>query len=847
MRRRSVQAVLAAVTLSLIALLAPVGLTGSASSQSTPTEPAESAGSEYIATCLQSARSLSALFLFDQSGSLESSDPNGVRYEGLRVALQSLSRVNRADGADVAIEVAVSAFDDDYDDAGDVVDWTRVNEGNDDDVSDVIDDVIEQAEERTPPGSGTNFTAALDGAYRDLKDRGARGTCRVVFWFTDGADNVGTISSDPCRVDSGLVDQMRREGIVIVGLQLGPPTDDLRAIATSTSPTANCGRNPIPSDSAGGVYIQADDSAALRRLFGTLGNIISGCAPQGDRGGVIDPGVRAMNVTIHTSDQVDVVRLDAPDGTVISAASRGSTTVGDYTVLAQSDESYVSLTVDFPPGSGAGEWVVSAGQAVSSDDIEFCVFSGLHLVRADPSAAPTAGGDGEFVYEAVDDEGNVADLSVYRDVALGASVVASNGDIRRATAERLDDQIVVRFTSEPTDARLQLQLTAQLTTVSGVELTPLAVDEGVGLTLSRAFPTISPIDQLDLGAAINTKPASATLQLVGSGIGSSQVCFDQPTQILVPDEAAGAALDVRSGCVDLAQGETKTVTVSVTPDKPAVGNGEAILPIRLVPVPGSEMDGQEAEINLPVVWRYENPTDAAVLIAVLVIASLLSVALPLLALGLASLLTARYEVAGLRGESIPVLIGEDGPRRVHPLDQSPTVVIDTYKMSLVSATGRRKFRFEQVELVSRAHLSPLKPPSFLVRAIAGGHRVLSSVPPPLADGSVANASPGLGFLVIAVVADADLKNPSIGDMPAQLVVLVRDTSVASSELDHLMNSKIDWRVITGRWREGIDVRPTDSQSGDPSADSGRFDHLDGGSGTSALDLSSMTDVDPEDD
>jgi hypothetical protein len=185
------------------------------------------------------------------------------------------------------------------------VNWTRINQGNDDDVSETIDEVIKKAEERTRPNGGTNFTAAMDGAYDDLKDRGSRGTCRVVFWFTDGADNIG---------------QMRREGIVIVGLQLGPSTDDLRAISTSTSPTVGCGRNPIPSDWAGGVYIQTDDSAALRRLFGTLCDIVNGCAPQGDRGGVIDPGVRAMNVTIHTPKKANAVGLDAPDGTVITEA-----------------------------------------------------------------------------------------------------------------------------------------------------------------------------------------------------------------------------------------------------------------------------------------------------------------------------------------------------------------------------------------------------------------------------------------------------------------------------------------------------------------------------------------------
>ena len=196
---------------------------------------------------------------------------------------------------------------------------------------------------------------------------------------------------------------------------------------------------------------------------------------------------------------------------------------------------------------------------------------------------------------------------------------------------------------------------------------------------------------------------------------------------------------------------------------------------------------------------------------------------------------------------IPVVIGEDGPRRIEPLEGNPTAVIESYKTSVVPTTGRRKFRYGPVELVSKAYLSPLKAPSFLVRPIAAGYRVLSSVPPPMADGTVANASPGLGFLAIAVIAEADLKNPSLGEVPAQLVVLVRDKNVASANLDPLMNSKVDWRVVTERWREGVDVRPGHPSSGDHPSDTTSFSHLDGGSNSSTLDLGSMGHLDQGDD
>lgn len=829
--RRHVAAVLGLV----LALLLPLGAMPPASAEPPPAKD----GSEYVATCLQSARSLSALFLFDQSGSLGTSDPNGIRYDGLRIALKSLARVNRGDGVPVAIEAAVSAFDDGYFPARDVVDWTRLNDGDSDQVNKTIDDIVARAQEHTQPNAGTNFTEAMQGAWNDVKDRGSRGTCRVIFWFTDGADGVNTVGSQPCMPDSGLLDQMRKAGIVVVGLQLGQQTDDLKAISTGSSASVQCGSNPIPADWAPGVYIQADDSAALRRLFGTLGNVVRGCTPQGDRKGNIDPGVRAMNVTINTPSQVSTVRLDAPDGTVITANAVGAGGAGGYRTVAESDESYVSVTVEFPPGKGAGPWVVSAGQAVTPDAIDFCVFSGLHLKRVDPNAMPEAGGPAEIVYHAVDSDDKEADLGDYKDVAPGAAVTAGNGDIRKATAVRDGNRIVVTVDSLPVDARLQVKLTVQLVTVSDLVLTPLAVDEGVGFKLNEAYPTISPIDQLDLGAAVRTKPATRSLTLVGSPQGPSRVCFDKPVNIVVPQDQNGTVVDVAAGCVDLAKGESKDVQVSVTPIEATVGNGEAELPIRLVPVVGSPMEGQEAQVTLPVLWRYENPRSQPVLILVVVLISLLSAALPLLAIGLANKITARFDVRRLNMDEIAVVIGIDGPRRVKPLASQPNTVIELYSMQPVSIRDRRKFTVGPVQFAAEGSLNPLSIPTFSVTPVEPGYRVLSSAPPP-GDGSSAAATPGLGFLVVVVVAETDLRNDKLRDVPATLVVLIRDLSLSAAELDPLMNSKINWSTITEKWREGVDLEGSDGLGGraettdmsyldrepDDEAGGGSFRHLD---------------------
>ena len=827
MIRRVLAALLACILMGSLAMLAdPPRVTAQTGSSAE--------GANDIAACVQSGRSISALFLLDRSGSLgtggEGSDPDGVRYDGLRLALQNLSRITRADGEPVTVEVAVSAFDHQYSSAGDVVDWTRINTGDDQDFGTPIEEIVDRARERTRAEGGTDFTAALDGAYDDLSDRGSRGVCRVVFWFTDGFDEAGGITG-ACQPNAGVVDRLRERGITVVGLQLGPPQDDLEAIATGRSPYISCGLDPIPSDWAKGIYIQADDSAALRRLFGNLGNIINGCIPQEDRRNVIDPGVGGMNLTIPTSSRIDSVRLDAPDGTVIDATTTGSTTAGGYTVTAQADETYTSLNVDFPPGSGAGAWAVSAGQGIPLTDMDFCVFSGLHLARVDPESTPAAGGPAEVVFRALDRNNEPADLDIYQDVALGASVVDHGGQTRRATAERRGDEIVLQFDSEPVDGRLQGRVMMVPTTVSGLSLAPLAADEGIAMALSRDYPSVSPVTEVDLGTAHNTEPAAAQLSLVGSPNGPTQVCLDEPRQILVPDDVSGQYLDAPNGCIDVARDETRTVSISVTPPAAAVGSGEALLPLRLIPVAGSAVDGLEAPVEVPVVWRYDIPINQGMLWTVLILVVLLSIALPLLALSIANFMTARFSTRSLVGAEIPVVIGHDGPRRRQELPNGH--VLDLFQAEPIPVAGARRFRYGALEFAAKAFWRPWKAPTFRVRPVAPGRRVLSSTGPGDATGSWAPVSPGLGFVVVAVVDETDLRDPRQSELPATLVFLCSDESISSDRLDGLMNQRITWSTITEEWRSGLDVHhdgPFSGAGGGGSGGGSDMSHLDKGFG-----------------
>lgn len=772
-------------------------------------------GSQYLAACMQSARSLSALFVLDRSGSLAATDPGGDRYEGLETALGSLSRLTRTDGSELAVEVAVSAFHHQYYGVGRILDWTRINDG---DTPEEISGLVESVRKSTAfvTQSGTDFQAALTGGLDDIADRGGPGTCRIVLWFTDGEftsapnNDVDAASASMCA-PNGILDRYRQEGIVLVGLQLTqtgqPVPTTLPWMVLGEESGRTCGTTPLPEGWAPGIYLRADDAAGLKRLFGQVANLVEGCTPTGALGAAIDPGIRRVRITIMTPRQANAVRLDTPSGVAIQAPASGNYTQDGYSITSVRDDFYVSMVVSFPPGEGAGTWRVTPDVAVPPEDIEYCVFSDLRLTP-DP-AAPTlrAGVAGGIPVLAVDPAGTPADLSVYGSVTAGATAVAPDGTPLPSTAE-LDlpaGRTTVTVTPGVTDPRLDYEVTLRLRTVSGLDLTPLVLaNQGVGVALSSAFPVVRPADQLDLGLAVRRTPAVGTLELMGSPDGPTQVCLEAEQDVFVPTEIAGTGLDYPTGCIDLATAESRTVQVSVTAPEPTEGNGSAGIPIRLVATSVGGAPAAEASYVLPVVWRFSSPPRPC-LLAIMLLGSLLLAAAPLLAIGLANRLTSRFDVTNLRAMSIPVEIDESGPRRVQPLENRPNALVHAPDFRYVSVPGSRRSRLPGLwgRRLARSFTVPdsggatlvARPPrSFFglprYEAVAPeGARIHSSVGAGDPGGPRARVTPGLGVLALLLVPPSAPRDSLRGT----LVLLSTSSNVL--DYDRLIRSGFLWSAI----------------------------------------------------
>lgn len=791
-------------TLLTIVVLLSVALAPTLASAKEPDPVAD--GSKWIGSCLQSARSVSTLFVFDRSGSLSGTDPSGVRYEGLETALQQLARLTRSDGKPLSVEVAVASFDDRYDEARAIVGWRSIND--DPATQDrEIAQIIKTARERTTPRGGTDFEKPLVGGLAEFAGRQTNNNCRLMFWFTDGQFEHNPIGVDAARANmcapGGIVDQLRQAGIVIIGLQLGTVSRDLKPMALGEASGTTCGTRPLPEGWAPGIYLEAADTAGLKRIFGRLTDIVQGCTPAGSSG-VIDPGVHRLRVTIDTPKLSKTVRFDAPSGASFTAGTDGDTATGGYRVRAIRDDHYVSMDVTLPMNAPAGQWRVTPDVPVQPTDITFCVFSDLRLMK--PTLLPDQTGVTTLVkVPVVDRDGKPADLSVYKSVTPAVSVVAHGGVPRTATAT-VDPSgtINIEIAADPTDARVDIGLRVHLITASDLTLSPLAIDFPQALVLPSEFPVIEPRDVLDLGKTVKAKPAEGELKLMGSPDGPTQVCLGAPVNVVVPADAAGTTIDYPTGCIDLAVGETKVVKVSVTPTTPAVGDGEGAMPVRLVSASTKDGSILETSFELPVIWRFTDPTNYLITTVITVIVGALSALIPLLAIGIAGWVAARYDMRGLKATAFDVVVTRDGVRRAEPIPELPGRLVDPLSFSSVPGAGQdpcRSFEFDGIRFRSKASIWPTRAPRFWAEA-SPGRSLLSSMPHPgdPDDGSSVTTTPGLGFVSLLHCANADLADPKKKEIRGRLVILTKSLAMEQAQLDSRAASGLDVRSFRQRER-----------------------------------------------
>lgn len=256
-------------------------------------------GMAQLGSCLASKGEGSVLLLIDQSGSLRETDPEKARVEASEYLVERLA--NYATRSGVKLDVRVAGFASDYLPIGG---WTTL----DDSTVASVDAQIRAAGDQIY-NYDTDYWMAFEGARQDLVDHdGAAGACRAIALFTDGDYDVdprmdanskqqfGTekpyapghqITSeeaaqavteigkeDICRT-TGLADQLRSSGIVLLGVGLAPGGAEwpyLRSVIlgggknAQTHGVSECGA----LDSPAGTFAAAADIDSLYMAFDSI-------------------------------------------------------------------------------------------------------------------------------------------------------------------------------------------------------------------------------------------------------------------------------------------------------------------------------------------------------------------------------------------------------------------------------------------------------------------------------------------------------------------------------------------------------------------------------------------------
>jgi len=189
-----------------------------------------------LSECLRgdSKNTLNVLYLIDESASLETTDPSGIRKEALVSSLeQFLGKAE--DFPFITINRTFTTFGSRFTVRKE---WQKLDnslvQSDRDWILETVPTLVE--------GKATNWEQGLKGALEEFKRVQTKSSCDLLIWFTDGGINVGDSAEatrqslgricgkDPALlISSGnsLIDEVRKSGIWIQGILLQNESVDL--------------------------------------------------------------------------------------------------------------------------------------------------------------------------------------------------------------------------------------------------------------------------------------------------------------------------------------------------------------------------------------------------------------------------------------------------------------------------------------------------------------------------------------------------------------------------------------------------------------------------------------------
>lgn len=644
-----------------------------------------------IAGCISGADNVLVSIVVDESLSLRETDPTALRVKGITSAVDSLEQLAETT-PEVNVEVSLATFARSF---STLLDWQTLDYRF---AEQLRDKAVAELPKRDA-GNATDYRQALLGAKEALETRSRQlddaAACKVLLWFTDGALDVdadtATAAAQICQ-PGGIADSVRHTGINVVALALFTPgarvpdsqRDQLRAVAEGRGQARSCGTLPLASDDAHGVYLPADDPAALQLLFAGAGALVAGgtsagtltCPSAECPGGRyelrVDPGTAGVRVIVQGSGRLV---LRGPDGERVTVSDGLSRDVSGAHLDALQRDSLTTINFTFPTFDRKPQtWTLMPGGPAT---IETYWFWG-----AEVAATTTAlmAGEGNLVQFQVQDESGAAiPATLYEE--LQVSVKADGQELAATVSDR--GRIIADFPlgtkAVPSAVVFAVEITAR-TRPSGVPLGPIRGVSRLKVELPPAFPTVTP-ESVDFGTVEGVGSRDAQLRVTGSDLGETKVCLaDSP--FVVPGSETSVSVRAANPCVTVPRGGERVMTLTLAPGVSADGVAEGEIELDI-----TSSDGEQVQVSIPGSLDMARKVDEGqrwMLVLALIIMALLVPAL--LLVGSNVLLLGKFAMSsGTRIASVPIRIRPDGLSR---LDGGALVEPDDLRNAPFAGTKR---------------------------------------------------------------------------------------------------------------------------------------------------------------
>ena len=648
-------------------------------------------GLQELSQCLNSNPNLLAMMVVDESGSLTQTDPENKRAAILAevvTALGSLAAEPLA-GQPRRVDLAVATFAGGY---TPLIPWTTLTPIS---AAEIGAQIRRDIPALNQGRGGTNHPEALAGGRNQLAQASAAfgadvPPCKLMLMFTDGQLNIGSDAENRaaavtmCKV-KGVVSGVRSDGVTLVDVMLFDRarlpkfTPEARALLTGgalllqamaegTAKGVTCGTVPIPATSRSGLYLEGSADALAALFAGAIAQGSGGTPVAGVKGSpasfTIDPGIASFRTVAFAPQGFT---LKAPDGSELSGVPGAGTgpVAGTQARVGWANQ---TVTIDVPVTPAAnGTWTLTRpGQ---SDPVGLYLFSGLQLKLNDSKLI--AGAPSVIEGQVIDSSGKAHGVDSFGSSALTVTALDSAGSGTPVPLSlKPDGSFSGAFTPQGGQTSTTFDLTLNLTTKSGLALTPVSRRLVQPVRLSDVYPTVTPASLTLSALEGRDGQARGTITLTGSTQGPTRVCVGAPTLSEPADPTDFTVTPDAQACYDLGTDESKAVDVAVgLRADPIDGQINGSVPLTLTSASGTNEAAVTQDVGLPLTFVTVRPLNQAARVGVVAALALLGAVLPLLVLWFLSWRSSRLSLKGLQMARIPVRVASGGEvTMLHRLD-----------------------------------------------------------------------------------------------------------------------------------------------------------------------------------